>query len=247
MLRHIGQKRTYIHNLRLAALLSLTAGYVNAAGVLAFSVLTTNVTGHAALLALDLSKGNFRSARMVGLWLLLFLAGAFLSGFYVSWQGRNKRTVYVVPLVVEMLILVVVAFYGFTFDGGVAKMEFFAGSLLFAMGMQNALVTMISGSVVRTTHLTGMFTDIGIALSEALLTKVISKSLRNRLLLYFTIILSFLLGGALGAYGFTAYSYYSFLVPAGFILITIFYDAFRKGMLQIKHRYDLHQYQKHHK
>jgi hypothetical protein len=41
MLKHTGVRRTHIHNVRLAALLSLTAGAVNAEGFLGFSVLTT--------------------------------------------------------------------------------------------------------------------------------------------------------------------------------------------------------------
>ena len=41
-----------------------------------------------------------------------------------------------------------------------------AFTLLFAMGLQNSLVTRISDAVVRTTHLTGLFTDLGIELSQ---------------------------------------------------------------------------------
>ncbi len=241
MLRHIGVKRTFEHNLRLAGLLSLTAGFTNVAGVLAFSVLTTNVTGHAATLALELSKGDFRSARMIALWLSLFLSGAFLSSLYVTYQGRQKRTVYIGPLLVEMSILLTVAMYGHTYDGSLAMKEMFAGSLLFAMGAQNALVSMISGSVVRTTHLTGMFTDLGIGLSEALVARGISKPLRNKLALYLTIIVVFLSGGMLGTYCFSEFGYHSLIIPAGFVLITIFYDVFRKGFLKMKHRYTVGQ------
>ncbi len=244
MLRHTGQKRTFSHNLRLAALLSLTAGFVNAAGMLAFMVLTTNVTGHAALLAINLSEGDFRAARMVGLWLLLFLAGAFLSAFYVSWRGRDKRLTYTVPLLAEMLILLVVAFYGFNFDGSVIKTELFAGGLLFVMGMQNALVSMISGSIVRTTHLTGMFTDLGIGLSEAISVKGLSGPLRNKLILYLAIILSFLTGGIAGAALYMYMTYHAFIVPALLVLVTIFYDVFRKGFLQMRHRYHIRHYRK---
>ncbi len=242
MLRHTGQKRTFRHNLRLAALLSLAAGFVNAAGMLAFAVLTTNVTGHAALLAIDLSEGDFRAARMVGLWLMLFLAGAFLSAFYVSWRGRDKRMTYTVPLVAEMLILLLVSFYGYRFDGSVIKTELFAGGLLFVMGMQNALVSVISGSVVRTTHLTGMFTDLGIGLSEAVSAKGLSRPLRNKLILYLAIILSFLTGGVAGAALYVHMAYNAFVVPALLILITVLYDVFRKGVLQIRHRYHVRHY-----
>jgi uncharacterized membrane protein YoaK (UPF0700 family) len=58
MLRHLGNKRTYKHNVKLASLLGLTAGFVNAAGFLGFSVLTTNVTGHAALFAEQIALQN---------------------------------------------------------------------------------------------------------------------------------------------------------------------------------------------
>jgi uncharacterized membrane protein YoaK (UPF0700 family) len=67
MLRHTGQNRNFKHNLRLAVLLGMTAGFVSAAGFIAFIVLTANVTGHAALLAVKSTEGDFRSARMVRL------------------------------------------------------------------------------------------------------------------------------------------------------------------------------------
>ena len=77
MFRHLGSKRTYLHNLRLATLLCFTAGIVNGAGFLAFMVLTTNVTGHAALLAVRLAKGDFHAAGIVALWLIIFFVGSF--------------------------------------------------------------------------------------------------------------------------------------------------------------------------
>ena len=63
MLRHLGAKRTPQHNLRLATLLGLTAGFVNAAGFLGFSVLTTNVTGHAALFAERIALQDWKTAK----------------------------------------------------------------------------------------------------------------------------------------------------------------------------------------
>jgi uncharacterized membrane protein YoaK (UPF0700 family) len=72
MYRHTGTKRTHGHNVRLASLLGAAAGFVNAAGFLAFSVLTTNVTGHAALFAERIALGDWKTARVVALWMLLF-------------------------------------------------------------------------------------------------------------------------------------------------------------------------------
>src|SRR5580692_888681 len=117
MLRHLGTKRTYAHNVKLASLLCITAGCVNAAGFLAFGVLTTNVTGHAALFAERLAMDDWKTARVVALWMFLFLAGAFISSFIVSRIGRNQRYSYVIPILIETNILAAVALLGYRYNG----------------------------------------------------------------------------------------------------------------------------------
>lgn len=237
MLRHIGRKRNYKHNLRLAVLLCFTAGMVNAAGFFAFAVLTTNVTGHAALLAHKLATGDLRSARMVGLWLILFLAGAFFSSFCTGRVGQNKRFGYTIPIVSEIVILVLVGSFGYTFDQSIIKTEYFAGSLLFAMGMQNALVSRISGYVVRTTHLTGMFTDLGIDLYTMISAPAkMIDSVRKKIILRLAIIFFFLAGGIAGGYVFLKFQYFTFYLPATVLVIALFYDAFRVRISKMVHR-----------
>ena len=228
MLRHLGVKRTYRHNVKLASLLCITAGFVNAAGFLGFSVLTTNVTGHAALFAERIAIGDWLTARVVALWMFLFLAGAFISSMIVSLIGRNQRFSYVIPILVELGILLVVGLTGYQYNGSLMSKEFFAGSLLFIMGMQNALVSMISGSVVRTTHLTGTFTDLGIELAQAIQTGNRSNpGLYLRIKLRMVIVLFFLLGAILGAYLFNHFQFLAFLFPVVVLLYTLMYDIFR--------------------
>ncbi len=237
MLRHVGRKRNYRHNLRLAVLLCFTAGMVNAAGFFAFAVLTTNVTGHAALLAQKLATGDFRSVRMVGLWLVLFLAGAFFSSFCTSNREQKKRTGYAIPIICEIVILLLVGSFGNTFDHSIIETEYFAGSLLFAMGMQNALVSTISGYVVRTTHLTGMFTDLGIDLYTMISAS--GKSIateRKKIILRLVIIIFFLTGGIAGGYMFLKFKYATFYVPAVVLFIALFYDAFRMRFYKMARR-----------
>ncbi|MBC9934710.1 YoaK family protein [Chitinophaga qingshengii] len=242
MLRHLGRKRNYKHNLRLAVLLCFTAGMVNAAGLFAFTVLTTNVTGHAALLAHKLATGDFRAARMVGLWLLLFLAGAFFSSIFSGRTGRFGRWGYVVPIFCEMVILLLVGFFGPTYDQSILKTEYFAGSLLFAMGMQNALVSTISGYVVRTTHLTGMFTDLGIDLHTWLFTPDHrTTDIRKKIILRLVIIVFFLAGGIAGGYAFLKLSYATFYLPAAVLVIALFYDLFRIRLRKMVHRISITQ------
>lgn len=237
MLRHIGRKRNYRHNLRLAVLLCFTAGMVNAAGFFAFSVLTTNVTGHAALLAHKLATGDLRSARMVGLWLILFLAGAFFSSFCTGITGQHKRFGYAVPIISEIAILILVGSLGHTYDQSIIKTEYFAGSLLFAMGMQNALVSTISGYVVRTTHLTGMFTDLGIDLYTLISAPGKNvAAVRKKIILRLVIIFFFLTGGIVGGYMFLKFKYFTFYLPAAVLVIAMFYDAFRVRFSKMVHR-----------
>lgn len=228
MFRHRGEKRSFRQNIRLAILLCTTAGFVNASGFLGFSVLTTNMTGHAALMALRLTEGDFRAVRMISIWLFLFLTGAFLSGLYVSRAGREKRYSYTMPIFIEMVILGFVGYFGHTFDHSIVKTEYFAGALLFAMGMQNALVSVISGTVVRTTHLTGMFTDLGIDLSTALL-RCPQKDilLWKKIVLRLIIISFFLTGSILGGFAFIKFQYHSFYIANGILLIAMYYDFIR--------------------
>jgi uncharacterized membrane protein YoaK (UPF0700 family) len=228
MLRHIGRRRNFKHNIRLAALLCFTAGIVNAAGLFAFTVLTTNVTGHAGLLAQKLATGDLRSARMVALWLILFLAGAFFSSFCTGRAASNKLARYTLPLIIETVILLLVGTFGYTFDHSILKTEYFAGSLLFAMGMQNALVSTISGNVVRTTHLTGLFTDLGIELYTLISAGgKNTPGIKNKITLHLTIIFFFLAGGIIGGYAYLKLQYYTFYLAAIILVITMGYDTFR--------------------
>jgi uncharacterized membrane protein YoaK (UPF0700 family) len=160
--------------------------------------------------------------------MFLFLAGAFITGVIVSRVGRNQRYSYVIPIVIEILILTVVATGGFRYDGTLIAKELFAGSLLFAMGLQNALVSMVSGSVVRTTHLTGTFTDLGIELADILKKSDADKTvIKTRIKLRVAIILFFMAGALGGAYLFGYFRFHSFLIPCALLFLTLVYDIFR--------------------
>jgi len=233
MLRHLGTKRTYGHNVKLASLLCLTAGFVNAAGFLAFSVLTTNVTGHAALFAERLALQDWKTARVVALWMFLFFGGAFISSFIVSLIGRNQRFSYVIPILIEAVILSAVAIFGHEYNHTLIAKEIFAGSLLFAMGLQNALVSIVSGSVVRTTHLTGTFTDLGIELAQFIHWSGEDKSgIKSKMKLRVAIIFFFMSGALGGAYLFRYFSFYSFFIPVIILCCTIIYDVFRIAVVR---------------
>ncbi|MBD1393031.1 YoaK family protein [Mucilaginibacter glaciei] len=228
MLRHLGAKRTPNHNLKLATLLGLTAGFVNAEGFLGFSVLTTNVTGHAALLAERIAFMDWKTAAVIALWMLLFLTGAFFTSLILSFTGKNQRFSYFIPVIIEVLILLVSALYGQDTNGSISGRQYFAGSLLFAMGLQNALVSMVSGSVVRTTHLTGTFTDLGIDLAQVMHgDKIRRPELISKIRLRLYIIFFFLAGAIFGAFLFQRFSFRSFFAPVVILLFALVYDLLR--------------------
>ena len=118
--------------------------------------------------------------------------------------------------------------YGQSYDGTLVSKEIFAGSLLFAMGLQNSLVSIISGSVVRTTHLTGTFTDLGIELAQLFNKEKHSLSaLRAKIKLRLVIIFFFMTGAIVGAYFFHHFRFKAFYEPIGVLMYALLYDIFR--------------------
>ena len=234
MLRHLGKKRGFKHDLGLATFLAFSAGFVNAAGFVAFGLLTTNVTGHTATLAIDLVNGEWYASLRILFWLILFLAGSFLSGLFIATVGPEKRGAYIGPVLGVILSLGLVCIFGK--PGASLPLQYiYTGTLLFAMGMQNALVTVISGSVVRTTHLTGIFTDLGVDLARIVVLGK-SKILWLRTVLRLTIISAFLLGGVAGAIGFHKYSFFAFLMPIAILIMTMLYSWLRIGLKMTKRK-----------
>jgi uncharacterized membrane protein YoaK (UPF0700 family) len=197
--RHTGKTRTIRHNLSIASLLSFVAGMVNIAGFLAVQRLTTNVTGHFAFFIDEVFKRSLGPAIEYFLFIFFFFFGAFISGLLVEIQLRkNRNNIYILPVAMEIAILFSVAAFGDRFIKDFSAAIAF--SLLFAMGLQNSLVTTISAATVRTTHLTGLFTDLGIELSQLFFYKLPQQKIKLHgvIKLRLTIISSFFTGGILG-------------------------------------------------
>jgi len=239
MFRHKGKRRAYIHNLRLASMLSCVAGMVNVCGVLGLRVLTTNVTGHFAYFAEEFSKEAFKTAFIFLLFIFFFLLGAFISNTLVEVFSRLRpKMAYALPLSIEISILATIGFFADDYGWGDRFNYFLACALLFAMGMQNALVTKISTSRVRTTHLTGLFTDLGIELSQLFFYRntVERQQLRKNIFLKMIIIVFFFTGGTLGGILFAWFRFSTFLFAASVLLVAMYYDLIRYRLYAVKRR-----------
>ena len=173
-----------------AGSLACVAGMVNVVGYLGFEhQAVTHLTGTTSLFGAALASGDTRAAlHLLGV-AAAFLAGAALSGMIIQDSTLLLGRRYGVALTIEAILLVLAV--------PLFERQQIAGALMAAMacGLQNAMATTYSGAVVRTTHLSGMFTDLGIGLGHALRGLPLQK---RRLLLCGLIISCFLAGGIAG-------------------------------------------------
>jgi uncharacterized membrane protein YoaK (UPF0700 family) len=198
-------------NRQLAWSLAFVAGAVNAGGFLAVQKYTSHVSGAVSLAADELTMGN-KTLGLAALSIVAcFAAGAFCASLLISFGRRHRfRSHYALSLVIEGALLMVFGFMGY-------RLQYMQQFLLpvtvvllaFIMGMHNSVVTTISAAEVRTTHMTGIVTDIGLELGRLMYfnrdrnrkVKLIIAN-RNKLKLHGLILVSFFGGGLVGALSF---------------------------------------------
>ena len=229
-LRHLtGQHRTSATNRLLGGVLAFNAGAINAGGFLMVAMYTSHMTGFVSLLADNLVLGNMALALAAIGALLAFTLGAAVTAVQVNWaRQRGWRSEYAWPLLLESLLLLMFGLLGATLNRQTPfAVPLTVLLLAFTMGLQNALVSKISSSQIRTTHMTGIITDIGIELGkmfywnrtgDAAQSQV--RANRSKLRLLGTLLASFLAGGVVGAAGFK-YVGFVWVVPQALLLLAL--------------------------
>ncbi len=195
-----------------AVTLACIAGMVNVVGYLGFEhQAVSHLTGTTSLLGAALAHGDWRAVGHLWGLLIAFCLGAMVSGLIIQDSTLRLGRRYGAVLALESLLLAAAV--------PLFAREQMLGALLAAMacGLQNAMVTTYSGAVVRTTHLSGMFTDLGIGLGH--LIRGMPLPIR-RLTLSGLIISGFLTGGILGAWAFRAWHYHALLIPSALTGLT---------------------------
>lgn len=186
--------------------LAFIAGSINAVGFLGFRHQPiTHLTGTTTELGVALAQGNAAEAWHWLAAILAFVAGAVISGFIVRQEVLQLGRRYGVVLVLESVLLFVsvpLLHEGRDLGLYVAAM---------ACGLQNAMVSTYSGAVFRTTHVTGIFTDLGIYLGQRLRGLELDPL---RLHLYLLVSCSFLVGVVAGALGYARWEERTLLGPA---------------------------------
>ena len=213
-------------NLRLGLVLTFVAGATNAGGFLAVGSYTSHMTGIVSSVADDLVLGNITLALAGVVCLLAFVAGAMCTAILVNWGLRQRlHSSYSLPLLLESLALLVFGLFGAAIA---AWSQLFVPVtvvlLCFIMGLQNAVITKISKAEIRTTHITGLVTDLGIELGKLFYMNrsnpaepVLAN--RQRLRVQGSLVLGFLRGGLVGALGFKHGGYITTLPLAALLWI----------------------------
>jgi uncharacterized membrane protein YoaK (UPF0700 family) len=214
-------------NLRLGCTLCGIAGATNAGGFLAVGQYTSHMSGILSSVADNLILGQIQLELASVVLVLSFLLGSMTTAWMVNWSLRRQmRSAFARPLLVEAGLLLIFGIFG-------TAISHFAGLfvpltvvlLCFIMGLQNAVITKVSHAEIRTTHVTGLLTDLGIELGKvfyfnrsAFPQKVVAN--RRKLRIHTLLVSSFFGGALLGAYGFKTFGYIATL-PLAMVLIVL--------------------------
>ena len=192
-------------------LLAALAGYVNAVGLLGFSHQSvSHLTGASTLLGVAVANFNGYEVLHLIFIILSFVLGAAFSGFFIENSALKVGRRYGFALAAEAVLLIVTMV---CLNHGQNLGHYFASM---ACGLQNAMVTTFSGAIVRTTHVSGLFTDIGIMLGAKFRGHPLDK---RKFVLLSLLIFGFIVGGVIGALMFGVYKYNSLAAPASLAML----------------------------
>lgn len=225
----VGHQRSHRANRQLGFALAFVAGAINAGGFLAVQQYTSHVTGAVSSLADNLALGQLGLVLDALAAVLAFLLGAMSCAVMVNFARRRQlSSEFALPLLLEALLILSFGLLGAQMTRIEGLFVPFTVILLsFIMGLQNAVVTKLSNAVIRTTHMTGIVTDLGIELGKlAYWNRSPAEQYqpvladRDRIRVLAGLLLSFLAGGVSGAFGFKWLGYVS-TVPLAVLLAVL--------------------------
>ena len=198
-----------------AALFSAVAGFVNLVLLEATRMTLSHMTGNVARLSEALFRGSEISSLHFLVIIFCFLFGAMLTGFVLADQHFGPRRLYGALMIVEGLVLLIAAA---AFENSVWTTVYLVS---FAMGQQNAMASSFKGLIVRTTHMTGILTDLGFLLGSFLKTR---RFVYWRVGFFMILLSGFFMGGWLGLISYQTLKIKSLFFPGSILLILGLFD-----------------------
>lgn len=216
-------QRSQLADRHLGYTLAFVAGAVNAGGFLAIGQYTSHMTGIVSSMADRFALGDVRFALAALAAWSAFVLGAATTAILVNFaRRRHLHSQYALSLLLEALLLLVFGIAGAYLNHLHEFLDPVTVLLLcFIMGLQNAIITKISSAVIRTTHVTGLSTDIGIELGKLIYInrshdpELAVRADRSKLMLHIRLIGYFFIGGVSGALGFKHIGYSTTIILSG--------------------------------
>ena len=206
-------------------LLSFLAGNINAGGWISCHRFVSHVTGFATLSGIFFEEGKWLEFWGTFSIPFFFLLGVMISAFLTEKRFvervHGQRYAPVMGLVSILLLTVAIGgkyqlFGEFGHEAQIQKDFLLMALLCMACGLQNAAITSASGATIRTTHLTGLTTDLGIGIIRAEIHHLSQEQRtgeRRSNFLRFATILSFTLGSVIAAFVYVRFKYDGFYFP----------------------------------
>ena len=244
------QSYSFTQNTRLAISLSWIGGYTNVVTFLTCGHVVSHMTGNTTIVGLSVAQGQWIDVRYFAFAILMFIVGAMTSAIITeTTRRRGMLSNYILPMALEAVLL---GLFGLTMrlvpdlsEAAEWVMYWITALACLAMGLQNATITKISGAVVRTTHVTGVLTDLGLESVQLMLwyrDRVRGRALVRagrawrvsqrhptfqRVALLASIFGSFVFGAGAGGWLFHQWPAYTMVPPISFLLWIILVDYFK--------------------
>lgn len=228
-------------NISLWLLLAFQAGAINTGGLMAFHRFVSHMTGFASHFGLELASGNMKVALSMASVPLFFLSGSILAALVIDHPIYTQKEPHYIKCAFLIFILLTIALVGgrLGYFGVFGQPEFnlneyiLIATLALSAGLQNATITSTSGATIRTTHLTGITTDLGIGLVRVLFrdyTPTVRTNEVHANWIRAGLIFSFIIGSIISAYLYIQYEYSGFALPVATSLCFLFFTIHRKWL-----------------
>lgn len=202
------------------ALLSGSAGFVNVVLREIYHVPVSHMSGAVSRMGAELAVGGLKDLPGALAIFLAFLFGAMLSGLIIGGGQVQPGRRYGVAMMLEGAVLTLATLL--LQEGRQGGIPLAA----MACGLQNAMASSYCGLILRTTHVTGIVTDIGVMLGQWLRLRRIEGW---KLVLLFCLLGGFFCGGLLGGWGFVRFGVPAlFIVAGGVSLAGVVYFLWRR-------------------
>lgn len=196
-----------------AVVLAFCAGILNTTALMGFThVSASHVTGNISQVAVSFFYGDMQNLYLFLLSIFSFWVGSVLSGMIIGGSELNIHRHYGYAMALELVLL------GFSLLLYLQKNDFGQMMIAMACGLQNSMVATYNGTVIRTTHLTGVTSDLGASVGRWIVGRKIDK---NKIMLHSALWWGFFGGGFVAVWLYAKIGYLSMLLPMSILLLSV--------------------------